>query len=152
VADVISSGAVPFALLVAALNAAAALLGAWRWTRGDDHDPRFWRGVRAGQAAAVAFAAVCGIGAVAGADPEDGLFWLYALLPLAVSFVAEQLRVVSAQTELDARGLKDAQAMGALPDRDQRAIVAAIMRREMGVMAIGAGVVAFLAVRAAGTW
>jgi hypothetical protein len=152
VADVISSAVVPFALLVGALNAAAAALGAWRWSRGEEHDALFWRGVRAGQAAAVAFAVVCGVGGAAGAEPADGLFWLYALLPVAVSFVAEQLRIVSAQSELDARGLESAQAMGALPDDDQRAVVAAIMRRELGVMAIAAGVVAFLAVRAAGTW
>jgi hypothetical protein len=152
VADVISSAVVPIALLVAGLNAGASALGAWRWSRGDEHDAVFWRGVRAGQAAAVAFAAVCGVGALAGAESGDGLFWLYALLPLAVSFVAEQFRIASAQTELDARGLESAQDMRPLPDADQRAIVAAIMRRELGVMAVAAGVVAFLAVRAAGTW
>jgi hypothetical protein len=152
VADVISDAVVPVALLVAGLNAMVAALGAWRWIRGDVHDDLFWRGVRAGQAAAVVLALVAGVAAVAGAEPGDGLFWLYALLPLAVSFVAEQLRIVSAQTELDARGLETAQAMRGLGDEDQRAIVAAIARRELGVMAIAAGVVAFLALRAAGTW
>ena len=97
-------------------------------------------------------ALVAGVAAAAGAEPGDGLFWLYALLPLAVSFVAEQLRIVSAQTELDARGLESAQAMRGLGDDEQRSIVAAIARRELGVMAIAAGVVAFLALRAAGTW
>jgi hypothetical protein len=152
VADVISSAVVPVALLTAGLNAAACALGGWRWTRGDAHDARFWLGVRAGQAAALALAAVAGVAAVAGADPGDGLFWLYALLPLAVGFFAEQLRIVSAQTELDARGLESAQAMGALPEAEQLAIVAAIARRELGVMALATGVVAFLALRAAGTW
>ena len=151
-ADVISDAVVPVALLVAGLNAVVGAFGGWRWIRGDVHDDLFWRGVRAGQAAAVVLALVAGVAAATGAEPGDGLFWLYALLPLAVSFVAEQLRIVSAQTELDARGLETAQAMRGLGDDDQREIVAAIARRELGVMAIAAGVVAFLALRAAGTW
>jgi hypothetical protein len=152
VADVISSAVVPLALLVAGLNTSACALGAWRWTRGDEHDALFWRGVRAGQLLAVLLAAMCGVGALFGAEPDDGLFWVYALMPLAVSFVAEQLRIASAATELEARELADAQAMRGLPEAEQRAIVAAIVRRELGVMTIAAGVVAFLALRAAGTW
>jgi hypothetical protein len=70
---------------------------------------------------------------------------------LAVAFVAEQLRVASAQTILDQRGLDGAQALGALPEPEQHAIVAAIVRREMGVMALSAMVVIFLAWRAAET-
>jgi hypothetical protein len=146
-----ASVAVPIALLVAAVNAVAAAWGAWRWWRGLDPDPWLWRAVRAGQAAAVLFAAVCGILALAGRKPADGLFWLYALLPLAVAFVAEQLRAVSAQTELDARGFEDAQAVGTLPDAEQRRLVASILRREMIVMTCSCGVVVFLALRAAST-
>ena len=78
--------------------------------------------------------------AVAGKQSSDNLFYLYALLPLAVGFVAEQLRVASAQTILDQRGLEDAQAVGELPAEEQRAVVAEIVRREIGVMALlGAG-------------
>ena len=76
---------------------------------------------------------------------------MYALLPVAVSFVAEQLRLVSAQMVLDARDLEDAQAVGALPEAEQRSIVLQIVRREMGVMAAAALVVCFLALRALGT-
>ena len=47
----------------------------------------------------------------------ENLFYLYALLPLAISFVAEQLRVVSAQTILDRRELESAQAVGVCPRR-----------------------------------
>ena len=86
-----------------------------------------------------------------GFAPDDGLFWLYALLPLAVGFVAEQLRLAAAQTVLDARGLADAQAVGRLDEAGQRSVVLAILRREMGVMALAAVVVAFLALRACGT-
>jgi hypothetical protein len=142
----------PLALLVAGLNAIAAAWGAWRWSRGLAPDSWFWRAVRAGQAAAVLFAAFCGVLAATGHRPGDGLFWLYALLPLAVAFVAEQLRAISAQAELDARGLASARAMGALDEVEQRGVVASILRREMIVMTCSCGVVVFLALRAAGTY
>jgi hypothetical protein len=94
---------------------------------------------------------VAGIGAVTGFAPADSLFWLYALLPLAVGFVAEQFRLAAAQTVLDSRDLEDAQAVGRLDERGQRSVVLAIVRREIGVMALAALVVAFLALRAYGT-
>jgi len=146
-----ASTAVPFALLVAGVNTVAAALGAWRWARGQVPDAWFWRLVRAGQACAVLFALVAGALAVAGRSPADGLFWLYVVLPLVVAFVAEQLRAASAQAELDARGLADAQAVGLLPEAEQHAMVAAILRREMVVMAVSCGVVVFLVLRAAST-
>src|SRR4051812_25129209 len=146
-----ASAVAPFALLVAVVNALAAAVGAWRWSRHGRPDPWFWRLVRAGQAVAVLFAIVCGVLALAGERPSDGLFWLYVALPLAVALVAEQLRIASAQSELDARGLPDAQAMRALSEREQRGIVVAILRREMIVMTCACAVVVFLALRAAGT-
>ena len=146
-----ASAVVPFALLVAVLNAAAAILGAWAWWRGGVSS-WFWWAARGGQIAAVLFAAVAGVAFLLGDEPSDDLFWLYALLPLAVGFVAEQLRAASARTELDVRELEDAEAMRALADAEQRAIVVAILRREMAVMACSAAVVAFLALRAATTW
>jgi hypothetical protein len=106
---------------------------------------------RAGQVLAVAQGAVAGVLALLGFDPADGLYWLYALLPLAVSFVAEQLRVTAAETVLHDAGLPNAQAVGELDESRQRSIVLAIVRREMGVMAAGALVMAFLALRAWGT-
>ena len=86
----------------------------------------------------------------AGSSSEQ-LFYLYALLPLAIAFVAEQLRVASAQTILDQHGLEGAAAVGSLPAPEQAALVTAIVRREIGVMACSALVVVFLALRAAGT-
>jgi hypothetical protein len=138
------------ALAVAVLNALPALLGAWSWYRGEPSSA-FWILLRVGQGSAVVLAIVAGSLAVAGHDSTDGLFYLYALLPLAVAFVAEQLRVASAQTILDQRDLPDAQAVGALPEAEQHAVVAAILAREMGIMALSALVVVFLALRAAGT-
>ena len=138
------------ALLTAAVNAVAAAFGGWRWWTVAPSRV-FWVLARAGQAAAVILAAVAGIATVTGFDPADGLFWLYALLPVAVGFVAEQFRAASAQTVLDARGLEDARAMGRLDEAGQRSVVLAILRRELGVMALAALVVAFLALRAWGT-
>jgi hypothetical protein len=138
------------ALVVAALNAVAGLFGAWRWWTVRP-SRAFWWLVRAGQAAAIVLAAVAGVLAATGFAPADGLFWLYAVLPVAVAFVAEQFRAASAQTVLDARDLPDAQAVGRLDEAAQRSVVLAILRRELGVMALAAIVVAFLALRAYGT-
>ena len=135
------------ALLTIVLNALAAALGAWRWWRVET-SRAFWVVARAGQGAAVLLAAVAGVAYASGARPDDGLFWLYAILPLAVAFIAEQFRILSAQTVLDQRGLENAQAMAALPDDEQRSIVTQILRRELGVVALAAGVIAFLAIRA----
>src|SRR5438477_409279 len=111
------------ALAVAALNAIPGALGGRLWYRGTPSASR----------------------------ARDGLFYLYALLPLAVAFIAEQLRLTAAQTVLDQRGLAGAKAVGELSEREQRRLVAQIVRREIGVMAASALVVVFLALRAAST-
>ncbi len=143
------------AIAVAGLNALAALLGGWCWFRGQ-HTAHsavriFWILLRVGQGAAILYALAAGLLAATGARPDEQLFYLYALLPLAVAFVAEQLRVASAQTILDQRGLPDAAAVGQLSDSEQHALVAAIVHRELGTMALSSLVVAFLALRAAAT-
>jgi hypothetical protein len=138
------------ACAAAAINLAAAALGGLRWWLVQT-SRAFWPLLRAGQAAAVAFAALCGVGLLLGHRPDSGLFWLYAVLPIAVAFVAEQLRIASAQAVLEARGLPDAQAVGRLPADEQHSVVLAIVRRELGVMAAAAAVAAFLLLRAAST-
>lgn len=142
------------AIAVAVLNAIPGLLGAWLWYDGDRSERRagaFWLLLRVGQGSALMLALVVGSLAAAGNYSNDELFYLYALLPLAVALIAEQLRVASAQTILDQRDLADAQAVGSLPEDQQRGIVIEIVRREIGVMALSALVVVFLALRAAGT-
>ncbi|HEY7960918.1 MAG TPA: hypothetical protein VID29_03260 [Solirubrobacteraceae bacterium] len=138
------------ALALAALNALPAAFGSWRWYRDEPSRP-FWVLLRVAQGGALLFALAVGALAAAGRQPSEELFYLYALLPLAVGFIAEQLRVACAQTILDQRGLEDAQAVGALQEHEQRMVVAAILRREMGVMTLAALVVVFLALRAAST-
>jgi hypothetical protein len=142
-------------IVVAALNAVTGLIGGWIWYRGGEGGGRaatsFWIMLRVGQGSALTLAVAAGSLAAAGKHPSEDLFYLYALLPLAVAFVAEQLRVTSAQTILDQRGLENAQAVGGLPEQEQQALLATVLRREIGVMALSALVVVFLALRAAGT-
>jgi hypothetical protein len=138
------------AWVLCGLSGAAAAVGAWAWwqvrsVRG------FWWLVRAAQVAAGVLAVVAGVAAALGHRPHDGLFWVYALVPVAVGFVAEQLRIVSAAAVLETRGLPDAAAVGQLGEEGQRSVVVAILRREMGVMALAAGVVCFMALRAVAT-
>ena len=78
------------------------------------------------------------------------LHLVYGLTPLGVSFLAEQLRLVAAQTELDHRKLEGRDAVAALPEAQRRELVRAILRREIGVMSASALVVALLGVRASG--
>ncbi len=141
-------------LAVAALNLVPALLGLLAFYRGDMDGALvrwFWVLLRVGQGGALTLAIAVGSLAAAGHDSDESLFYLYALLPLAIAFVAEQLRVASAQMILDQRGLEGSQAVAALPETEQHELVATIMRRECGVMATSALVVVFLALRAAST-
>ena len=134
--------------VVAGLFALAGGLGAWRFRRVET-SPVFWALLRTAQAALVGYAALAGILLAGGRRPDDELFYVYAFLPVAVSFVGEQLRIAAAQTVLDARGLQDAAAVGRLDEGGQRSVVTAILRRELGVMTVTALVIAGLLVRAA---
>jgi hypothetical protein len=136
------------AFLTLAVNAVAGAFAGWRWWIVEPHDA-VWPLLRAGQIVAGLWAIVAGVLAISGFRPADDLYWLYALLPVVVGFVAEQLRVVSAEQVLENRGLEDAQAVGALPESRQRSVVLQIVRREMGVMALAALVVGLLALRGA---
>jgi hypothetical protein len=161
---VVTEAVVAGAIAVAALNAISGVLGGALWYRGHELGPggseggsaagsvrAFWVALRVGQGSALTLAIAVGSLAAAGNYSSVHLFYLYALLPLAVAFVAEQLRVASAQTILDQSGLENAQAVGELPEEEQHTLVAAIVRREIGVMALSALVVVFLALRAAST-
>jgi hypothetical protein len=142
------------ALVVAALNLIAGAMGAFAFWQADTTGfpaRAFWPLLRVGQGSALMLAIAVGSLAAAGKDSSDSLFYLYALLPLAVAFVAEQLRAISAQTILDRQGLEGSKDVAGLAEQEQRSLVAAILQRETGVMAISALVVVFLALRAAGT-
>jgi hypothetical protein len=135
---------------VLALSLAAGLWGGWCWYRVTDAR-LFWPLLRAAQGAIVVEALLGAVLLIAGKRGYGSLHLLYGVLPLAISLVAEQLRISSAEMVLAARGLEDAQAVGRLDESSQRSIVLSIVRRELGVMVVAALVIFGLAVRAATT-
>jgi hypothetical protein len=146
----VTGAALAAAWATAAVTGLAALVGGLAWWQVRE-SRAFWVLARAGQAVAGVQAATAGVLALLSFDPGDGLYWLYALLPVLVGFFAEQLRIVAAQQVLDRLGLEDADGVRRLPEERQRSVVVSILRREMGVMALAAAVVCFLALRAVGT-
>jgi len=131
------------------LMSGAGLWGAWCWYR-VRASPLFWRLLRAGQAFVVLEVAIGGVLLLLG-KKESSLHLIYGLLPLAVSFLAEQLRIASAQAVLDSRGYESSAVVGELPEDEQRLVVASIVQRELGVMVLAALVIVVLLARAAGT-
>jgi len=132
-----------------ALNAAAAVYGAFCWWR-VRRTVLFWRLLRAGQAVVVIEVALGGVLLALG-QKASSLHVLYGILPVLVSFIAEQFRVASAQMVLDSRGIESASAVGELDSDQQQAVVIAIIQRELGLMVLAAIVIVVLLVRAAGT-
>jgi hypothetical protein len=127
----------------------AGAWGAWCWYR-VRQSALFWRLLRAGQVAIVVQAALGGVLLLLGYK-QKSLHIIYGLLPLLVSFIAEQLRIASAQAVLDSRGFESAEVVGKLPDGEQRVVVISIVQREMGVMVLAAIVMFVLIGRAAMT-
>ena len=134
---------------VIALSAATGLWGAWCWWRAEP-SRLFWRLLRTSQVVLLIEAALGGILELEG-HGTPSLHILYGLLPLAVSFVGEQLRISSAEAILASRGFESAAEVGELPEEDQQSIVLSIVRREIGTMTLAAGVIVVLALRAAMT-
>lgn len=130
--------------IVIALNAAAGAIGGYCWYRNRQSIP-FWYLLRAAQVSVFIQALLGGLLVVTNHKPEEGLHYLYGILPLVVSFIAEGARVGAAQREL---GEVDFES---LPADEQQSIALQIVRREMGIMAVSCGVIFFLALRAATT-
>jgi hypothetical protein len=131
------------------LTGVAAAWGAWCWWR-VRASPWFWRLLRASQVAIVLEAALGGVLILIG-HKSPGLHTLYGVLPLLVSFFAEQLRISSAQMVLDQRGFESAQAVGQLAADEQEAVVVSILQRELGIMVLALLVNVVLLARAAMT-
>jgi heme A synthase len=127
-----------------ALNLAAFAFGGIAWLRDRPSVP-FWYLLRAAQGAVFLQALLGGLLVFTGHEPSDDLHYLYGILPLVVSFLAEGARAGAAQREL---GDIDFESLSA---NDQQALALAIVRREMGIMAVSCGVILFLGLRAAGT-
>jgi hypothetical protein len=131
---------------VVVVNLGAGAWGAWAWWQ-ERPAPGFWPLLRTGQALVVIEAAIGGVLLLAGEELPP-LHLVYGLTPIAVAFFAEQLRVISAQTELERRGLQGRDDVAHLSTAEQQTLVRAILRREIGVMAASALVVGLLGVRA----
>ncbi len=129
---------------VLALNLAAGLLGGVCWLR-DQASVPFWYLLRAAQVAVFIQVMLGALLVLTGHKPPDDLHYLYGILPLPVSLLAEGARAGAANQELGGLDFES------LPEQRQRALALAIVRREMGIMAVSCGVIFFLALRAAGT-
>jgi len=127
-----------------ALNLAAFAAGGVAWLRDRASIP-FWYLLRAAQGAVFLQALLGGLLVFTGHEPPDDLHYLYGILPLVVSFLAEGARAGAAQRELGEIEFES------LPADDQQSLALAIVRREMGIMVVSCGVILFLALRAAGT-
>jgi len=127
-----------------ALNLAAFGLGGVAWIRKRASIP-FWYVLRAAQVSVFIQALLGGLLVFTGHEAAEDLHYLYGILPLVVSFIAEGARAGAAQREI---GDLDFEALSA---DTQQEIALEIVRREMGIMAVSCGVIFFLALRAAGT-
>lgn len=129
---------------VIVLNLAAGALGGIAWYRNLPSIP-FWYLLRIAQVSVFIQALLGGLLVVTNHESADDLHYLYGILPLVVSFIAEGARTGAAQREL---GEVDFES---LPPDTQQSLALQIVRREMGTMAVSCGVIFFLALRAAFT-
>jgi len=127
-------------IAVVATNLLAGGWGAAAWVRRRP-SVAFWYLLRIAQAT-VLIQVLLGAALLLLGREADGLHYLYGLLPLAVSLLAEAARTGAAERELT--GLD----FDSLPRDRQRLIALAIVRRETGIMSVSALLIVFLALRA----
>jgi hypothetical protein len=139
---VVAHIAVGSALIV--LNLLAGAVGGIAWFRQRPSVP-FWYLLRSAQAAVFLQVMLGGLLVFTEHKAGNNLHYLYGLLPLVVSFLAEGARAGAAEREL-----RDVD-FESLAAESQQAVALAIVRREMGIMAVSCGVIFFLALRAATT-
>jgi hypothetical protein len=131
-------------MLVILLNLAAGAIGGWAWFKVRPSVP-FWYLLRFAQIAVFVQAALGGLLLVTNHSAQEDLHYLYGILPLVISFIAEGARLGAAQRELGELDIES------FPPEAQESIAMQIVRREMGIMAVSCIVIFFLAVRAATT-
>jgi hypothetical protein len=127
-------------IAVIASNLIAGGWGASAWLR---HQPSvgFWYALRIAQATVVLQVGLGAILLLSGRE-GNGLHYLYGVLPIVVSLLAEGARAGAAERELTGLDFES------LPKERQRRIALAIVRRETGIMAVSALVIFLLALRA----
>mgnify|MGYP001033348231 FL=1 len=131
-------------MLVILLNLAAGAIGGWAWYKIRPSVP-FWYLLRFAQLAVFVQATLGGLLLVTDHSAKENLHYLYGILPLVISFIAEGARLGAAQRELGELDIES------FPPEAQEKIALQIVRREMGIMAVSCIVIFFLAVRAATT-
>ena len=131
-------------IVVLLTSLGAGLWGGYAWYR-EQPSEGFWYLLRVSQVAMVLQALVGTILLGIGREAPDGLHYLYGILPIFVSMLAEAARGGAGARELEGIDFE------ALPQERQRLVALAIFRRETGIMAVSALVVFGLALRAAGT-
>jgi heme A synthase len=130
--------------LVILLNLAAGVIGGWAWFKLRPSVP-FWYLLRFAQVSVFVQAALGALLLVTGHSAKEDLHYLYGILPLVISFIAEGARLGAAARELGELDIES------FPPDAQETIAMQIVRREMGIMAVSCIVIFFLAVRAATT-
>ena len=130
-------------IAVIASNLIAGCWGGSAWIR---HQPSvgFWYALRIAQATVVLQVGLGAILLLSGRE-GNGLHYLYGVLPIVVSLLAEGARAGAAESELTGLDFES------LPKERQHRIALAIVRRETGIMAVSALVIFLLALRAATT-
>lgn len=130
-------------IAVLATNLLAGAWGGIAWLR-QRPSVAFWYLLRVAQAAVV-IQVLLGATLLLLGREADGLHYLYGILPLVVSLLAEAARAGAAERELT--GID----FDGLPRERQRLVALAIVRRETGIMSLSALLIVFLALRAAET-
>lgn len=131
-------------VILLALNLLAGIWGGVAWLR-DNASIAFWYLLRVAQVSVFVEVMLGALLVVTGHEAADGLHYVYGVLPLPVSLLAEAARSGAAEREI---GELDFET---LPSDQQRTIALAIVRREMGIMTMSCIVIFLLALRAAGT-
>lgn len=124
-------------------NLIAGVWGGVAWLR-HEQPVGFWYALRVAQVLVVIQAGL-GLILVWLGNEADDLHYVYGALPLLVSFLAEGARAGAAQQEIGELDFEN------LDESQQKEVALAIVRREMGMMAVSCLVIFFLALRAAGT-
>lgn len=129
-------------IAVLATNLAAGIWGAASWYR---RRPSvwFWYLLRVAQVSVVVQIAIGGLLVLGGREAADGLHYVYGVLPILITLLAEGARIQASEHELEGLDFES------LPRERQRAVALAISRRETGIMAVSALVIFGLALRAA---
>jgi heme A synthase len=125
-------------------NLVAFAVGGIAWFRARP-SISFWYLLRLAQASVFLQVTLGGLLVFTNHKPAENIHYLYGILPLVVSFIAEGARTGAAQREL---GDTDFESLDA---EAQESIALQIVRREMGIMAVSCGVILFLGLRAATT-